>query len=126
MTTRSHIEGAPDELSFYSNEYYASDKSNLRRYTLRLDGFVSVHAPAGGGQMVTKPLIFTGDELVMNFSTSAAGSVQVEIQDAEGKPLERFTLSHCPQIYGDALEQVVRWKGGSDLGKLAGRPIRLR
>ena len=126
VTTRSHIEGAADELSFYSNEYYASDKSNLRRYTLRLDGFVSVRAPLAGGQLVTKPLIFEGKELMMNFSTSAAGSVQVEIQDAGGKPIGGFTLADCPEIYGDAIEQVVCWKGGSDLGKLSGKPVRIR
>ena len=35
------------------------------RYALRTDGFVSVNAPFGGGSFVTKPLTFTGRELVV-------------------------------------------------------------
>ncbi len=62
----------------------------------------------------------------MNFSTSAAGSIQVEIQDATGKPLPGFALEDCPEIYGDRIRQVVGWKQGSDVSILAGKPIRLR
>ena len=54
----------------------------LRRYTLRIDGFVSLHAPLVGGELVTKPLMFTGGRLLLNVSTSAAGAVRVEMQDA--------------------------------------------
>ena len=64
--------------------------------------------------------------MVMNFSTSAAGSVQVEIQDASGKPIEGYAMADCPEIYGDQIERVVSWKNGTDVSQLAGRPIRLR
>ena len=49
-----------------------------------------------------------------------------EIQDEGGKPLSGFTLADCPEIIGDEIEQVVSWKGGSDVTSLAGRPVRLR
>jgi hypothetical protein len=62
----------------------------------------------------------------MNFSTSAAGSVQVEIQDASGKPIEGFAMADCPEIFGDRIEQVIAWKGGSHVSQLKGKPIRLR
>ena len=127
VTTASALEGAPDELSLYVVEgYYSGDSCQTRRYTLRVDGFVSVQAPLAGGEMVTKPLTFEGNELVINYSTSAAGSVQIEIQDAEGKPIEGYVLDDCPVIFGDQLERAVTWKGGADVGKLAGRPVRLR
>ncbi len=127
VETKSSIPGAPNELSVYATEGYWTGKgSQLRRHTLRIDGFVSVNAPLSGGQFVTKPLLFTGKELVMNFSTSAAGSVRVEIQDAVGKPIEGFALDDCPEIFGDSIEQAVAWKGGADVSKLAGKPIRLR
>ena len=71
-------------------------------------------------------IVFEGKELVMNFSTSAAGSVRVEIQNIDGKPIEGFTLDDCPEIFGDRIEQVVKWKGGSDVSKLVGKPIRIR
>ena len=76
--------------------------------------------------MVTKPIKFTGSKLSVNFSTSAAGSMRVEIQDADGGPIQGFTLDECPEIFGDAIEQEVSWKGASDLGSLAGKPVRLR
>ena len=36
------------------------------------------------------------------------------------------TLEDCPEIYGDRIEQVVRWKDGSDLGKWTGKTVRLK
>jgi hypothetical protein len=97
-----------------------------RRYTLRIDGFVSVNAPLAGGELITKLLKFTGRELEINYSTSAAGKVRVELQDAEGQAIPGFTLDDCEPIYGDHIARVVAWKGGSDVSSLAGRPIRLR
>ena len=100
--------------------------STLRRYTLRLDGFVSVQAPLSGGEFVTKPLIFTGDHLIMNYSTSAAGSIRVEVQDEAGRPLEGLTLGDSIVLFGDSLEQKALWKDTDILGHLTGRPVRLR
>ena len=94
--------------------------------TLRPDGFASVTAPLAGGEITTKPLRFSGNRLAINYSTSAAGSVRVEIQDAEGRPIPGFTLEDCPEIIGDQIERTVSWKQGPDLGLLAGKPIRLR
>ena len=93
---------------------------------MRLDGFVSVHAKAKGGELLTKPLQFEGNRLTLNFATSAIGSVQVEIQDANGKPIPGFTLADCPPLFGDAIERTVTWKAGSDVSRVAGQPVRLR
>ena len=65
---------APPELSFYATENIWKTATRLRRYTLRLDGFVSLAAPLKGGEVSTKPLIFTGSALTLNFATSAAGA----------------------------------------------------
>jgi len=67
-----------------------------------------------------------GHELVLNLSTSAAGSVRVEIQGSDGKPVPGYALADCLEIFGDSLERPVAWKAGGDLSKLAGQPIRLR
>ena len=98
----------------------------LRRGTLRLDGFVSVNAPYKGGELVTRPLTFQGGRLVLNVSTSAVGGVKVEIQDPAGKPIPGFALEDCTEIWGDEIERIVAWKGGHDVSKLAGTPVRLR
>jgi len=127
VETKSALAGAPNELSLYVLEDNWTGTSNaLRRYTLRLDGFVSVSAPVSGGELITKPIRFKGRRLELNFSTSAAGSVRVEIQDANGKPLPGFTLADCPAIFGDAIERSVTWSQGTDVGALAGQPVRLR
>ncbi len=127
VETKSPLPGAPNELSLYATEsYWTGNSSQLRRYTLRLDGFVSIHAPMSGGGLVTKPLTFAGNNLTMNFATSAAGGIRVELQDPDGKPLPGFTLEDCEEHYGDSTDRVISWKQGSDLGALAGRPLRLR
>ena len=97
-----------------------------RRYTLRLDGFVSVNAPLAGGELVTKPLTFSGRHLEINYSTSAAGQMRVELQDAGGKPLSGFTLDDCEPIWGDHIARIVKWKSGTDVGAFSGKPVRLR
>ena len=125
IETKSTIAGAPNELSAYVTEGFWRTAA-LRRYTLRIDGFVSVNAPLSGGEFVTRPIKFQGKELVMNFSTSAAGSVRVEIQTPDGKPIEGFAWEDCPEIFGDRIERVVTFKDDSDVGQLAGKPIRLR
>ena len=128
VETESPIEGAPEELSVYAVEAVeqADSIERLRRHTLRKDGFVSVQAKLSGGEFVTKPLVFQGSRLVLNFSTSAAGSIRVEVQDAIGLPIDGFRMSDCHEVFGDALERVVSWKGAGDPGDLAGRPVRLR
>jgi hypothetical protein len=76
--------------------------------------------------MVTKPLTFTGKELELNFATSAAGSIKIELQDAAGQPLPAFTLADSLDTIGNELQRSVQWKGGSDVSALAGKPVRLK
>lgn len=114
------------ELWFYVQHHVGYSSNHLRRYTIRPDGFVSVRAGASGGFLLTKPLVFTGRELRINFSGSAAGGLRVELQDAQGQPIPGFTLDDCPEIIGDRLDHPVRWRTGGDLQKLAGQPVRLR
>ena len=127
VVTRSALEDAPEELSLYATEsYWTGAASKLRRFTMRIDGFISVHAPLSGGEMITRPLLFQGNDLVLNFATSAAGSIRIEIQDAGGKPLDGFGIGDAPELFGDDLERVAPWKDGRDLKDLAGTPVRLR
>ena len=96
------------------------------RFVLRTDGFASVHVGADPGELWTRPLRFTGKELVINYSTSAGGSVRVEIQDESGQPILGFALSDSRNLVGDAIEQPVSWTKGGDVSSLAGQPVRLR
>jgi hypothetical protein len=127
VETKSSLPGAPAEMSIYASEGSWHGKGNaLRRYTLRPDGFVSVRAPLRGGELITKPLTFDGNQLTLNFATSAAGDIRLEIQDANGQPIPGFELADCEPIFGDTLERTVTWSSEADLGKLSGKPVRLR
>ncbi len=116
---------APPELSLYVGEDHWKGPKRLRRHTLRIDGFASLHA-GRGGEFLTKPLLFRGRELALNFATSAAGHLRVELQDATGQPLPGFSVADSDEIFGDTLERVVTWHDKSDVSTLANRPIRLR
>ena len=127
VETKSAMEGAPDELSLYATEsYWTGNSSALRRYTLRLDGFVSISAPMPGGELITKPLRFDGDHLTLNFSSSAAGGIRVELQDEQGVALPGFTLNDCEELFGDSISRRVVWRGSNSLRALAEKPVRLR
>ncbi len=108
----------PAEMSFFL--------TGGRRYVTRLDGIASVNAPLNGGTLVTKPLQFAGDELEINYSTSAAGQILVELQDAAGIPIPGFSLDDCEPIYGDHVVRIVKWKQGSNVSSISGKPVRLR
>jgi hypothetical protein len=121
------LPGQDKELSVYAKEaYYTGPGSRLRRFTYRVDGFVSVHAPAAGGELLTQPIRYQGEKLALNFVTGPQGSVRVEVQDADGKPLEGRTLADSQPLRGDAIDQAVSWKAGADLGRWAGKAVRLR
>ncbi len=127
IETPSDLPGAPNEWSIYSTEsYYEGAVNHVRRFTVRMEGFVSVNATLCGGEMITRPLTFTGNRLLLNVSTAAAGALRAEIQTPDGQPIKGFEMANCEEIWGDTLEREVVWKDQPDLGALAGQPVRLR
>ncbi len=114
------------EISIYVQRDYGFKSNRMERLVLRTDGFSSVRAPYAGGELLTRLLTFTGKELVLNYSSSAAGSVRVEILGESGGPVEGFKLADCTELIGDEIERVVRWNRVSDLSRLRGTSIRLR
>lgn len=121
------LPGHGNELSVYAKEaYYAGPGSRMRRFSFRLDGFVSIHAAHEGGEVVTNSLRFTGDKLILNCATGPKGSAAVELQNAEGQPIQGFRLQDCRELHGDDVAKAVSWKSGGSLRQLAGSPVRLR
>ena len=114
------------EMSVYVNRNYAQPTSCIHRYSMRLDGFASLYAPYGGGEMISKPLLFAGDRLEINYRTSAAGEILLEIQDENGNALPGFGLQDCQPIIGNELARMVSWKNNPSLASLQDRPVRLR
>lgn len=127
VETKSTENDSPNELSIYATEsYFTGKESKLRRYSLRIDGFASVHAKSLQGEMTTKPLTFTGKELSLNVATSGSGTVKVEICEPNGTPIPGFTIDDCDLIYGDSLDRRVSWKGQTNVESLTGQAIVLR
>jgi hypothetical protein len=116
----------PDRMMFWINRQNMQDSCHVERLLLRLDGFVSVNAPYTGGEFLTKPLIFEGRQLEINYRTSAAGFVRVEIQDEAGRAFSGYTLKDCGDIIGDEVARVVAWKGAPGVQRFAGKAVRLR
>lgn len=120
------VQTGPDEISVYVNQDYAQPTAHLHRYSLRIDGFTSIAAPYIGGEVVTKPFTFTGRELEINYSTSAAGEIRFEIENENGKPLPGFTMADSQPIIGNETSRVVLWNGNGDLKSISSKSIRLR
>jgi hypothetical protein len=115
------------QMMLFVSRHYMQESWHIERLLLRTDGFASVTAPWAGGEMITKPLTFTCNQLEINYRTSAPGFIRVEIQeDASGKPIPGYTLDDCPEIIGDEIERIVTWKQGADISRLSGKPVRLR
>ncbi|HRN57958.1 MAG TPA: hypothetical protein PLL71_15975, partial [Agriterribacter sp.] len=79
-----------------------------------------------GGDIITKPFVFKGKELEINYATSAAGFVKVEMLDAKGKPVPGYTFNDCGEIIGNEIKRIVSWNGKEDVSALEGQPVKLR
>lgn len=126
VETESKLKGAPKELSIYVPEGHWTHATEIRRYTLRIDGFVAAKAPLEGGEIITKPLQFSGKRLSLNFATSAMGHLRVELTDANSTPIPGFSLAECDETFGDSLDRTIIWNGNSDTSTLAGKAVRMR
>lgn len=139
---RGLIRGNEREYFVYATEGYGYEESDspegwrkseppsarLRRFVYRVDGFRSARAGLSGGEVVTKPITFQGDELRLNYIAWPlySGELRVEIQDADGKPLEGLNLDDCEPLHGDQIAQAVKWRSGVTPGSYANRPVRIR
>jgi hypothetical protein len=85
-----------------------------------------VKAPLSGGTLITKPITLSGQPLKLNFATSAAGGIKVEIQEANGQPISGFALTDSSEVIGNEIARSVRWKDSDNLSTLAGRSVRLK
>jgi hypothetical protein len=132
VETKSTIaEDAPNELSMYLTEATLQNgkPAKLRRYSLRMDGFVSINAPMKGGKLISKPIRFSGSKMSLNFSSSARGGIRVGFTDKEGKPLAGYSFNDCPWIYGDSLTRRVEWVQSDEIidnvDSITGQPVKL-
>lgn len=122
------IRNSPAELSIYLQKNYGQPTSYLQRYSLRTDGFASLHAGYDPGEVLTKPLTLPEGQcqLILNYSTSAAGSIRIELLDDNGRALPGYSVDECVPLIGDRIEGAVRWAGISEGTPFPRQPVRMR
>jgi len=117
IQTPSHLAGAPDELSFYTYDgHWSQQPTKMRRSTVRMDGLFSYRADYAGAKLVTKPLLYEGGQLSINFSTSARGYIYVTAKCGK-------EAVHSCEIFGDSLDRTIAFDG--DLDAFIGKEITL-
>jgi hypothetical protein len=121
VETLSDRPGEPNELSLYCGRNYRVGPVELMRHTLRLDGFFSWNCGYKPGTVITKPLVFDGARLEINFATSALGFVKIELCGENGEVLPGYS---SPCLFGDSVRRPVDFS--RSLSELAGRTVRLK
>lgn len=94
--------------------------------TLRLDGFVSLTAGEKSGEIITKPFVASGYDLLLNVDAHQGGEARVEVLDDDNKPIPSFELQRSIALHGNSVEQTANWKGKTDWNQLRGQKVRLR
>ena len=118
IETVNDLPHAPNELSMYAFDYHwAMVATHLRRYTIRVDGFVSYNATYDPCKVVLEPFVFTGDTLSINFATSAAGYVKIRLRGGD-------TTLESIELFGDSLDRAVEFKEGGPAA-LSGKPVEM-
>lgn len=111
--------GDDPEYSFYVPVgVWGAGFLEIDRYALRQDGFVSYHGRYRTEKLVTKRVVFSGDELLVNFATSPGGRMYVTVRDEAGR-----SLRSC-ELFGDKVDRPVGFEGGS-VGAFVGKPVTL-
>lgn len=113
-------------LGFYRCRHYASSNSFLNLHTLRTDGFARLRAGRPKGKVLTKLFTAEGEQLFLNFATSAVGTVRIEVLDADHQTIEGFSGRAAPKLFGDSVHHPVKWSKHRSWSELKGCPIRLR
>lgn len=104
--------------------------------TLPTDRYLGLLAGPDMGSMTTRPILFSGSRLKVDMDAAlphhrggtARGTYDAELRaalmDESGGPIEGFGLQQSGTLRKSGVQEL-SW-AGSELGRLAGRPVRLR
>ena len=113
--TSAPFDDADKELSLYVVGGEDDEPQKLERYVMRVDGFISMRGDFNSAVLVTKPFIFKGDMLEINFSTSAKGGMHVTLTDNEGNS------TTSTKILGNKTDRIIDFENG--LRCFEGKPV---
>lgn len=114
----SEIPGADHEYMILVRESYrtAVDHPKLVKYTIRMDGFVSLHAGGEEVVVVTKPFVYEGENLYANIATSARGAAYFTLKCGD----EEYT---SVEIFGNAVDKRIRYENDEVIKRFSGKKV---
>lgn len=115
----SEIPGADNEYMIMVRESFrltTDSRPKLVKYTIRLDGFVSLHAGGEERQIITKEFVYNGTELYANIQTSARGSAYFTLKSGD----EEYT---SVEIFGNSTDKRIRFEDDEAVKRLSGKSI---
>jgi hypothetical protein len=102
------------------------DKGSMGIAFLRRDGFAALSADGGSGEILTRPLLFSGSCLFVNVNCPQ-GELKVEMIDATSEtPIAGFSLVQCQPISTDCTLQRVTWQNETTLRAWRGKAVQFR
>ena len=117
IETPGNYPGTDNEISMYMfTNHWMGIPAELYRYTMRIDGFVSYNATYKPQILTTKPFIFEGDQLFINFSTSAIGYIYIKIKGDDGNEINSY------ELFGYKIDRQVGFKDGTP-AQFKGKPV---
>jgi len=124
-----------DEIRYY---YAASNVRHAPRWELtpgsygigmarlKPDRFLALKAGPVPAELYTRVFQLQAPEIRINADIAVDGRAQVELLDAECRPISGFELTNCMPIAGDSLGHRVSWRGNPDPAAILNRHIRFR
>ena len=88
---------------------------------IKRDRYVAREAGSEQGTLTTPPVIFCGSGMTVN--ADAKGSIQVQLLDSSGKPVEGFGWDDCKTVQGDKTSHLIQWNGAPSIP--TGKPVRI-
>lgn len=117
----SEIPGADNEYMIMVRESFrltTDSRPKLAKYTIRLDGFVSLHAGGEERRAVTKEFVYDGAELYVNIQTSARGCAYFTLKSGN----EVYT---SVEVFGNSTNKHVRFEDDEAVKRLCGKAVTL-
>lgn len=107
--------------SSYGDEKFATTVF----YSIRKDGFCALYGENEGGIIYTKPFLFEGDDIILNYDAKE-GEISIEITDQHGNPFKNFNHSNCLSFKNNQQTNGKLRYINSDLNELIGKKIRFK
>jgi hypothetical protein len=132
--------GAYADVHSYEIPDYGSEGMTIALATLPVDRYLGLLAGMDVATVVTRPTVFAGSKLKIDMDSSLPdqyshdrskrhfdeSDVRVALLDQWGGAIEGFGIQQCEMLTESGVQEV-SWRGtGSDIGNLAGKPVRIR